>query len=71
MADKEPAPLIGLPKSPNRRVSSDSAWPIRRADGSTPAQVRQAYAPAKQPRRPLQPMQQPRRGLLARIVGRG
>ena len=35
-----------LPKTPRRRVSPDSAWPIRRADGLTPAQVRPHYRPA-------------------------
>lgn len=35
-----------LPKTPNRRVSPDNAWPIRRADGLTPAQVRPHYRPA-------------------------
>jgi hypothetical protein len=28
---------------PTRRTSPDSAWPIRRADGQTPAQVRPNY----------------------------
>ena len=35
-----------LPKTPHRRVSPDNAWPIRRADGLTPAQVRPHYRPA-------------------------
>ena len=35
-----------LPKTPRRRVSPDNAWPIRRADGLTPAQVRPHYRPA-------------------------
>lgn len=41
-----------LPKTPRRRVSSDNAWPIRLADGRTPAQVRPHYeakASAEQP----------------------
>lgn len=32
-----------IPKTPNRRVSPQSAWPIRLADGRTPAQVRPHY----------------------------
>jgi hypothetical protein len=31
------------PRNPRARVSSDSAWPIRRADGRTPAEVRPEY----------------------------
>ncbi len=33
------------PRNPRARVSSEAAWPIRRADGLTPAQVRPHYKP--------------------------
>ena len=56
-----------LPKTPNRRVSSDRAWPIRRADGLTPAQVRPVYRSAV---RRLETMQPEPRGLFARLLGR-
>lgn len=35
-----------LPKTPNRRVSPNSAWPLKRADGKTFAQVRPFYRAA-------------------------
>ena len=59
-----------LPKTPNRRVSREDAWPIRRADGLTPAQVRPFYRPAA---RRLQPMPEQRdifEGLFAKLLGR-
>lgn len=56
-----------LPKTPRRRVSPDNAWPIRRADGLTPAQVRPIYRPAV---RKLEPMPE-HTGLFAKLLGRG
>jgi len=47
------------PMGRSRRVSSDSAWPIRRADGLTPAQTRQHYRPLVEPRQPM-PESKPR-----------
>jgi hypothetical protein len=32
-----------MPITPTRRVSPDSAWPLRRADGQTYAQVQPHY----------------------------
>lgn len=58
---------IALPKTPHRRVSSDAAWPIRRADGQTPAQTQREYRPLV---RPLIGLQPERRGWIARLVGR-
>ena len=60
-----------LPKTPRRRVSPDSAWPIRRADGLTPAQVRPLYRPAV---RRLEPMTEQRgifEGLFAKLLLKG
>ena len=33
---------VGLPKNPKGRVSSDSVWPLRRADGRTWAEAKGA-----------------------------
>ena len=61
-----------LPKTPNRRVSREDAWPIRRADGLTPAQVRPLYRPAVRRPEPMQPEQRDIfEGLFARLLGRG
>lgn len=37
------AARIACIPDPKRRVSPDSAWPIRRADGKTYAEVRPTY----------------------------
>jgi hypothetical protein len=35
--------ILAHKPDPNRRTSPNSAWPIRLADGRTPAQVRPHY----------------------------
>ena len=61
-----PKIVMGCKPDPRRRVSPDNAWPIRRADGLTPAQVRPHYR--AEPRR-LKPMPE-RTGLFAKLLGR-
>ena len=56
---------------PARRISPDTAWPIRRADGLTPAQVRPEYRKAEPPIDRFDfftPMPE-QRGWLARLIG--
>ena len=60
-----------LPKTPRRRVSPDSAWPIRRADGLTPAQVRPLYRPAMRRPEPMPEQRDIFEGLFAKLLGRG
>lgn len=39
-SSKQTKPFIAAPIGRNHRVSSDSAWPLRRADGKTWAEAR-------------------------------